>query len=123
MFAYGRQILCDPGNTPYYLECLQGIAEGRKSEDLLCKAVLEESEGKISLKDVRNAYSELGLTPNLDDDTIIGAFNARLSDSPKQEVQLRRALKIIGQSRNSDQIQVAASNSTFTRPIPMNCLY
>ncbi|KAA6408891.1 MAG: hypothetical protein FRX48_07235 [Lasallia pustulata] len=114
VFAYGRQILCDPGNTPYYLECLQGIGEGRKSEELQYRAVLEESEGKISLKDVRNSYSELGLTPKLDDDTIIGAFNARLSDSPKQEAQLRRALKIIGQSRNSDKIQVIASNTVTT---------
>lgn len=81
------------------------------------RAVLEESEGKFSLKDVRDSYSELGLTPNLDDDTIIGAFNARLSDSPKQEVQLRRALKVVGQSRDSDKIQVVASNSTLARAV------
>ena len=85
--------------------------------------MLEESEGKISLKDVRNSYSELGLTPNLDDDTIIGAFNARLSDSPKQEAQIRRSLKIIGQSRNSDKIQVVASNSTLVHALSMIWLY
>ena len=33
-FAYERQVSCDPGNSSYYLECLDGIAEGRKSEDL-----------------------------------------------------------------------------------------
>ncbi|KAL9101728.1 MAG: hypothetical protein Q9163_003050 [Psora crenata] len=113
-FAYERQIAADSANIPYYLECLQTIAEGRSSEDLKMRAVIEESKGRISLRDVRLAYQHFGYdvqTAGLVDDTIIGAFQARLSDSPKQESQLRRDLKIIGQHRRSQRIENVASQT------------
>ena len=99
-------------NIPYYLECLQGIASGRKSEDLQTKSAVEESTGKISLQDVRDAYRSFGLefrSEYLDDDNIIGTFQARVADAPKQEPELRRALRIIGQNRSSTKIQQVAS--------------
>lgn len=116
IFAYQRQIYVDPNNTPYYLECLQGLGEGRKSEDLQTQAAIEASSGNISLKDIRAAYKDLGLDFNqhlLDDDTIIGNFQARVSDAPRQEPELRRALQIIGQSRSSEKIQSMASKGNF----------
>ena len=75
------------------------------------KVAIEASENRISLKDVRAAFKELGLNPRTDyeDDTIIGTFQSRLSDAPKQEAEMRRALKIIGQSRESEKIQLVAS--------------
>ncbi len=112
-FAYQRQIDTDPGNTPYYLECLQDIAEGRKSEALQTFAAIEASSDKISLKDVREAFKSFGLdfpSSSLEDDIIIGNFQSRVSDAPRQEAELRRALKIIGQHRSSDKIQQVASN-------------
>lgn len=112
-FAYQRQIDTDPGNTPYYLECLQDIAEGRKSEVLQTFAAIEASSDKISLKDVREAFKSFGLdfpTSFLEDDIIIGNFQSRVSDAPRQEAELRRALKIIGQHRSSNKIQQVASN-------------
>ena len=115
-FAYDRQIDCDPKNTPYYLECLQGIAEGRKSEDLQTKSAVEASTGKISLQDIRDAYKSFGLeyrSEHLDDEHIIGTFQARVADAPKQEPELRRALRIIGQNRLSRKIQQVASNGRF----------
>ena len=110
-FSYERQLETDPSNTPYYLECLQGIAGGRRSEDLDTKVAIEASENRISLKDVRAAFKEIGLDPRatLEDDTIIGTFQSRISDAPKQEAQMRRALKIIGQSRKSEKIELLAS--------------
>ena len=112
IFAYKRQIDVDQKNTPYYLECLQGLGEGRKSEDLQTHAAIEASSDKISLKDVRNAYKDLGLDFNqelLDDDTVIGTFQSRVSDAPRQESELRRALQIIGRNRGSEKIQFIAS--------------
>lgn len=105
----------DPYNTPYYLECLQGIAQGRHSEALDMKVAIEASENRISLKDVRAAFKELGLDSRADyeDDTIIGMFQARISDAPKQEAEMRRALKIIGQSRGSQKIEFVASQGTL----------
>lgn len=113
IFAYNRQIQCDPRSTPYYLECLQGIGEGRKSEFLLTQAAIEASNDKISLKDVRDAYKDFGFEAQscfLDDDTLIGTFQSRVSNAPRQEPELRRALKIIGQDRSSTKIQEMASN-------------
>ncbi|KAF6241209.1 hypothetical protein HO173_001003 [Letharia columbiana] len=112
-FSYERQLEIDPYNTPYYLECLQGIARGRHSETLHTKVAIEASENRISLKDVRAAFKELGLDSRSDyeDDTIIGTFQSRVSDAPKQETEMRRALKIIGQSRRSEKIEFVASQA------------
>ncbi|KAL9047175.1 MAG: hypothetical protein Q9214_000187 [Letrouitia sp. 1 TL-2023] len=113
-YAYERQLASDPEKTPYYLECLQGIAEGRDSEDLRILAAIEASSGKVSYKDIREAYKDLSLhdqSSDLDDTTIIGTFKSRIADSPKQEAQLRRALQIIGQSRSSDKILSVAARS------------
>lgn len=115
IFAYQKQIDIDPANTGFYLECLQGIANGRKSEDLETKTVMEQTSDKVSNSDVRNAYKELGVPRrgDVDEDTILGTFQARLADAAKfQEEQLRRALKIIGDDRNSRKLQDAASMCT-----------
>ena len=114
-FSYGRQVEVDPDNTPYYLECLQGIARGRHSESLDTKVAIEASENRISLEDVRAAFKEFGLDFRAEygDDTIIGTFQARVADAPKQEADMRRALKIIGQSRSSEKIELVASQGTL----------
>jgi ubiquitin carboxyl-terminal hydrolase 25/28 len=114
VFAYERQIESDADNAPYYLECLQGIAKGRDSEELQTKAAIEASSGKISLADVRDAYRSFGLEfpgAGYDDDTIVGNFQSRVADAPRQEPELRRALSIIGRHRQSTVIQHVASNS------------
>ena len=120
-FAYDRQVDVDSSNGPYYLESLQGIAEGRKSEDLQTKVAIEASNGKVSLKDVREAYKAFGFEfeqTEYDEDTIIGTFQSRIADAPRQESALRRSLTIIGQHRNSPGIQQIASNSKLT-PVTM----
>ena len=112
-FAYDCQIACDPKNIPYYLECLQAIAVGRdNSEDLQTKAIIEETEGRLSLNDIRQAYLRLGLNikdTQLADDTIIGTFQARVADAPRHEAEIRKDLKIIGQDRSSERIKLVAS--------------
>ena len=112
-FAYDRQTTIDPRNEPYYLECIQGLAKGRNSESLQTKSAIEESSGKYSAADVRDAHRSFGFeygADYLDDDTVIGTFQARVSDAPKQEADLRRALNIIGIDRQSARIQQLASN-------------
>lgn len=113
-FSYKRQLVADPDNLPYYLESLQGIAEGRKSEELQTLVAIEASSGKVSANDVRKAYKLLDLdigSAFLDDDGIIGSFQARAADAPRQEPELRRALQIVGQDRSSQKIQFVASKS------------
>ena len=115
-FSYERQIACDAENSPYYLECLQGIAEGRSSEDLQTKVAIEASSGKFSVRDLREAYQSLGLDIRsvfYDDDTIIGSFQSRIADAPRQEPDLRRALYMIGEHRKSVRIQHVASNGKY----------
>ena len=114
IFAYQRQIDVDTANSGYYLECLQAIAKGRNSADLDTKTLMEQTSDKVSNSDIRNAYKELAIpADDIDDDTILGTFQARLADAPKhQEEELRRALKIIGADRCSRKIQDAASMCT-----------
>ena len=128
VFAYGRQLDVDPQNEPYYLECIQGLAEGRNSADLQLKAVMEVSAGKYSKKDVRDAHKSFGFeygADYLDDDTVIGTFQARVSDAPKQEADLRHALGIIGIERKSSRIQQLASNGGSSPLIVMisHCVF
>ena len=111
VFAYDRQITVDRDNLAYYLECLQGICDGRKdSEDLQTKVLMEQTADKFSERDFRAAYRKLGLTASLDDETILGTFQARLIDAhSSQEEDLRGALRIVGISRGSQRLQEAAS--------------
>ena len=113
IFAYHRQIESDPEHAAYYLECFQGIAEGRNSDELQTKAAIEMTSDKISSRDIRNAFKELGLDPRgtYEDETILGTFHSRIADAPKQEDEMRQALKIIGHSRSSEKIQVVASQT------------
>ncbi|KAL8700590.1 MAG: hypothetical protein Q9224_000891 [Gallowayella concinna] len=113
-FAYERQLCLDPEGVPYYLEALQGIAKGRESEDLQTSVAIEASSGKVSAEDIRIAYKALGIddeAETLYDDYIIGNFQSRAADSPRQEPELRRALQIIGQHRSSPTIQSMASKT------------
>ena len=84
------------------------------SEELNIKVVVETSTGKVSMGDIRDAYGAFGLDmngPYLDDEHIIGTFRSRISDAPRQEDDLRKALAVIGQHRNSVKIEQFASNS------------
>ncbi|KAL8804517.1 MAG: hypothetical protein Q9182_002525 [Xanthomendoza sp. 2 TL-2023] len=113
-FAYERQLSSDPEGVPYYLEALQGIAKGRGSEDLQTSVAIEESSGKVSAEDIRIAYKALGIDLEAEilyDDYIIGNFQSRAADSPRQEPELRQALQIIGQHRSSQTIQSVASKT------------
>ena len=116
VFAYDRQVAIDPDNLPYYLECLQGICDGREGpEDLQTKVLLEQTTDKVSSRDVRAAYKKLGVANHLDEETILGTFQARLADAPSyQEEELREALKIVGTSRKSKRLQEAASMGQLT---------
>lgn len=75
------------------------------------KVAIEATSDKISRRDIRAAYRELGLDAKElhEDDTLIGIFNSRIADAPKQEPEMRRALRIIGQDRASEKLQVVAS--------------
>lgn len=112
-FGYSCQVACDQKNVPYYLECLQAIAVGRdNSEELHTKAIIEETQGRVSLKDIRHAYMCFNLDmedTQLADETVIGTFQARVSDAPKHEAEMRRDLRIIGDHRCSEKIKLVAS--------------
>jgi ubiquitin carboxyl-terminal hydrolase 25/28 len=89
------------------------MAEGRNSEQLKMRVGVLASSGELSYKSIMDSYKYFGLDPSrqgLTDDTIIGAFKARLEDSSKtQELDMREHLRIIGVSRSSDKIQSLAN--------------
>ncbi|KAK6524616.1 ubiquitin-specific protease ubp2 [Arthrobotrys megalospora] len=108
-WSYRRQKECDPVNAPFYFDCISDLANGRESEELQLQVVTLRSQGEYSKTDVRNAYRELGITANFTDEAfIIGSYQARLTDAPRQEVPLKEALMTIGKSlRNENIINVS----------------
>ncbi|KAK6331773.1 ubiquitin-specific protease ubp2 [Orbilia javanica] len=104
-WAYQRQKECDPENAPFYFDCISDLATGRRSEDLQLQVVTLRSQGEFSRSDVKNAYKSLGITSDFDSgDFIIGNFHARLSDSPKQEMELREALTTLGKHLKNEKL-------------------
>ena len=121
-FAYERQKDCDPDHTPYYFGCFKDIAKNRESTELDTVVAVCQSKGEFTVSDVDEAYNYFGIgAPNQsDDDHIIGVFNSRLANAPRQEQDMRYRLRIIGQYRRSDKIVHMASNSRLTEP-PYEC--
>ncbi|KAI5806349.1 hypothetical protein EDC01DRAFT_609601 [Geopyxis carbonaria] len=110
LWAFSRQRTCDPDNASYYFECLVEIANGRNSEILQLEVAKLRSQGEFTSMDFLDAARALGIeNPNtMDEELVIGIFRARLTDSPRQEAQMREHLSIIGKYRKSHNIlQVA----------------
>ncbi|KAK6506337.1 ubiquitin-specific protease ubp2 [Arthrobotrys conoides] len=104
-WAFERQKECDPDNGPFYFDCLCGLATGRHSEELQLHVATLRSQGEFSRTDVKNAYSELGITTDFDNENfIIGNFQSRLSDAPRQEMALRESLLTIGKYLKNEKI-------------------
>jgi len=115
-FAYDRQRECDPQNNPYYLECLQGIGQGRESEDLQAKSVMAISMGEHTLTDIENAYKFFAINPDTTggDDYIIGVYKSRIDSAPRQKEEARQCLQIIGQERQSKTILALANDRAIS---------
>lgn len=115
-FAYRRQCACDPQNKPYYLECLEDIANGRGSADLQEELVMVMSLGGQTQKTIDDAYKFFGLNaqqPN-DDQHIIGLFRSRIEAAPRQTEEARACLRTIASARDSVAILEEANNEAMT---------
>lgn len=112
-WCYDRQRACDPGNKPYYLDCLRDLAKGRSSEDLNLKVALAESNGEVGLSEIEASYRYLGIDPNSSEseDYILNCYRARVVSAPKQKSDAKKALLMIGHHRYSTRIQAIAQNN------------
>lgn len=118
-FAFDRQSLCDPERRPYYLECLQVIRESRNSESLSTKVAVLQSEGLVSRRDLRSAYSQLNIPIHeahaANDERILNLFQVRVSDlSPSAARESREALATIGLYKGSERLIKAAMQTMET---------
>ncbi|RDW73824.1 hypothetical protein BP5796_07266 [Coleophoma crateriformis] len=115
-WAYDQQVRCDPANKPYYFDCLQDLAKGRKSDDLQEKVVMASSLGELGLQEIENAYKYFSLDPAATegDDHIIGVFNSRIQAAPLQKDEAKRLLLVIGKARSSEKIQQVANDRTMS---------
>ncbi|KAH7393973.1 ubiquitin C-terminal hydrolase-like protein [Phaeosphaeria sp. MPI-PUGE-AT-0046c] len=119
LFSFARQTSVDVENRSYYYECLQDLANGRKSEELQMQVAMLGSQGFNSRREVEAAYRYFNIQPahaiHLNDDHIIGSFKSRLSDmSPSMAEETRRQLRIIGDARNSATIRAEAADALET---------
>lgn len=124
-FAYNAQLLVDPANFVYYLKCLRGIGAGRKSEQLHETAAIAESPGEATMGETLEAYRAFALdmrADHLDDDHIMGVFQSRITDAPRQEAQLRKALVVIARHRESYKLEQFALNCECSNSSPTSLL-
>lgn len=116
LWAYERQCECDPPNRPYYLDCLRGLASGRKSTELEMKVAMAASEGRLGLQEIENAYRFFALDPNTreGDEYIIGVYNSRIESAPRQKDEARHSLHVIAKARNSQKIEAVANDRAMS---------
>jgi len=111
--AYRRQLETDPERATYYLRCLRSIGRWRGEIDdrAINHAVdMEYASGGYADHDVPDAYGCFQLDyrdKTLTDQAIIDSFFARLGDSAN-DMELRRQLWRIGDSRKSEKIKSVA---------------
>lgn len=115
-WAYDRQCQCDPLNKAYYLDCLNGIANGRESSDLQMRVVMATSAGEHGLKAIEDSYKFFGLTAETTegDDHIMGLYKSRIESAPRQKDEARECLAVIAKHRNSDQIEGLVNDKTMS---------
>jgi ubiquitin carboxyl-terminal hydrolase 25 len=116
-FAYREQIRADPKESPLYLTYLREIATSRRSEPLNTLVATEYSAGRIDSKQLNEAYRYFSFSPRsegISDDLIIGNFQSRLQDAPKQEAEMRAHLKTIAEHRHSRRIRDTADETLKT---------
>jgi ubiquitin carboxyl-terminal hydrolase 25/28 len=119
LFSFARQTAVDMEARPYYYECLQDLAVGRKSEELGMQVAVMGSQGFTSRREVDAAYQYFGIEPghavHINDEHIIGFFKSRLSDTgPSMADELRRQLRVIGEARGSASIRAEAADALET---------
>lgn len=105
----------DPVDAARYFQALKEVASERRSELLETKAVLLESQGQMSAKDIDDAYRHLGFDPAhatvLTNDHIISSYQSRLRDvGQAEQARLRESLKIVGDARHSEVIKQCLSS-------------
>lgn len=115
-WAYDRQCQCDPVNKPYYLDCLNGIANGRGSPDLQTRVVMAQSAGEHGLKAIEDSYKFFGLDADTKegDEHVMGLYKSRIESAPRQKDEARNCLLIIAKHRNSDKIEALANDRTMS---------
>jgi len=119
LFAYARQSTIDASNRPYYYECLEDLAKGRKSEVLDTQVAMLASQGLTSKRDVDQAYQYFGIEPAhvplISDDHIKGVFKSRLSDmGPASAPETRQQLRVLAEARDSALLRTEASETMET---------
>jgi len=102
----------DSMETAKLMTALEDIQRQRHSETLNEQVAIEWSQGRYGEQAISDAYRSFGLSPeaNISDEVIIGNFEARLSDAPAQEQQMREGLARIGDYRKSQKLIDYARN-------------
>ncbi|KAL5323372.1 hypothetical protein ACEPPN_007907 [Leptodophora sp. 'Broadleaf-Isolate-01'] len=115
-WAYDRQCSCDPTNKPYYFDCLEDLATGRKSPDLQMKVTMAVSLGEYGLKQLEDSFKFFGLDPATKegDDHIMGVYKSRIASAPRQKEDAKARLLIIAKHRNSEAIEALAKDNTMS---------
>ncbi|KAJ3326497.1 ubiquitin-specific protease ubp2 [Blyttiomyces sp. JEL0837] len=107
--AFTAQAKDDPKLMPWLLDSIIAIAQSKRNPDLDEFVAIERTSRNVpSLTEVKQAYTQFGLsdTDNAPDMVIIAMFNQLLSETPQKLDELRGALRIIAEVRDSAVLSV-----------------
>lgn len=106
----------DSIETAKLMTALEDVQRQRQSEKLNEQVAIEWSQGRYGEQAISDAYRSFGFSPDADisDEVILGNFEARLSDAPMQEPQMRENLARIGDYRKSQKLIDYARNQITT---------
>ncbi|KAK5957548.1 ubiquitin-specific protease ubp2 [Knufia fluminis] len=118
VWAYQRQMALenDAMQTAKLMTALEDVQKQRQSEKLSEQVAIEWSQGRYGEQAISDAFRSFGISPDADlsDEVILGNFEARLSDAPAQEQQMRESLARIGDYRKSQKLVDYARNQIST---------
>lgn len=112
----------DPKQTAKLMTALEDIQRQRQGEKLIQQVAIERSIGRYGEQTIADAYRSLGLSPEgeISDEIIIGNFDARLSDAPTQEQEMRQCLAALGEYRKSKRLVDHARGTVTTYDDALN---
>jgi hypothetical protein len=99
--AYVKQIMDDPANTIFYLECLQDIAQSTSNRTLTSVVERELERGLYTRFELERSYKvlEIDHPDDIDDEGILAVFQSRCIDVPNRQTDFQHALGVISYFR------------------------
>ncbi|KAJ3411345.1 ubiquitin-specific protease ubp2 [Chytridiales sp. JEL 0842] len=108
-FAYSTQVEDDPKCLPWLIDALIEVARAKASPNLEEFVAIERTKGGAkSLSEIKSAYHRLGISEEdeVPDPLVISLFQGAFAEKPEDVDELRSALRVIAEARDSSVLSI-----------------